>query len=325
MIGESSSSSLYIKTCPACGGEVPRAARQCTFCGYPFSEEAGKTAHIAGRGEALRGVAVGLALASALLSVGLLAGVLLPIFGVALHLFYAALTLLLVSLLAARQRYEMPTFWQNLSTLAIGALPLLGSIYVLYYAGRRLSRFPTLRRSLYGVLLVSSALLIAMHPQEVQRVVHLPQWSWPAIALSPLRDAEATSTLLPSPTPHVTQTQSTPSMPPTATPMPAQSTPTATSPLASCLRWDAVTLDRVGEYLCVYGDYLRTYVKEDGVYVLAFSDQPGSFQIWSFPKSFEAYLANISSTCVVVQGWLQTSGVRPIIILKTTDTLVACP
>jgi hypothetical protein len=108
----------------------------------------------------------------------------------------------------------------------------------------------------------------------------------------------------------------------TATRNPPSPTPTALP--SACPDWSEVTLDDVGKELCVQGEYSQTSLRTDGTYVMVFSQDPGVFQVWSFPKSFEYYLKGSESTCVVVRGRVNTSGVRPIIILGAHGVMEAC-
>ena len=85
-----------------------------------------------------------------------------------------------------------------------------------------------------------------------------------------------------------------------------------------------VTVDHVSQKGCVYGEYERLYQKDDQTYVMTFGEGEGSFQLWSWPKPMERYLPEGGGRCVVARGWIKTSGVRPIIILRTADTLESC-
>lgn len=115
----------------------------------------------------------------------------------------------------------------------------------------------------------------------------------------------------------------------TSTPVPTATLtePTATQPavLSDCLVWSNVTLDHLNQKICVQGDYISTYQRDDGTYVMVFSEEPGTFQVWSYPKAFEWYMQGSDSNCVVAHGWIQTSGVRPMIMLGSKGTLEVCP
>jgi hypothetical protein len=95
--------------------------------------------------------------------------------------------------------------------------------------------------------------------------------------------------------------------------------------LAGCLQWATVTQEIVGQNVCVYGEYLSISQKQDNAYVMSFSDQPGTFQVWSYPKPFDPYLPKNGDRCVVIRGWMKTSGVRPIMILGAQGKLESCP
>lgn len=110
---------------------------------------------------------------------------------------------------------------------------------------------------------------------------------------------------------------------PTVTPPPATATVTPSS--NGCLNWSEVRMEDVNRKICVEGEFIRHFQREDGTYVMLFSEDAGTFQVWSFPKPFEWYLKGKDKNCVIVEGWVQTSGVRPIIILGSKGTLEACP
>jgi hypothetical protein len=114
---------------------------------------------------------------------------------------------------------------------------------------------------------------------------------------------------------------------PSLTPTQPQPTPSATlaAAIPECAEWSQVTLDQLDQKMCVFGEYVRQYQRDDGTYVMVFSEDPGTFQVWSYPKAFEWYLKGVDSTCVMARGWIQTSGVRPIIILGSKGTLEPCP
>jgi len=102
-------------------------------------------------------------------------------------------------------------------------------------------------------------------------------------------------------------------------------TPTQPAAIQDCLEWSSVTLDHLGQQICVQGKYSKQFKRDDGTYVMTFSDEPGAFQLWSYPKPFDWYTQESDSACVVARGWVQTSGVRPIIILGSKGTMEACP
>ncbi len=105
----------------------------------------------------------------------------------------------------------------------------------------------------------------------------------------------------------------------------AAATPTIRIAAPGCIFWDEVEAQQVGKEVCVQGEYLRTFEREDGTIVMAFSEAPGSFQVWTTGKSFERSLEGIQGNCVMARGWLMTSGVRPMIILGKNHKLEACP
>ncbi|MCC7128978.1 MAG: hypothetical protein IT297_01135 [Anaerolineae bacterium] len=102
-------------------------------------------------------------------------------------------------------------------------------------------------------------------------------------------------------------------------------TPTESAAIPDCLEWSSVTLDHLDQQICVQGEYIQQFKRGDGTFVMVFSDDPGTFQIWSYPKPFDWYTQESDAPCVVAHGWVQTSGVRPIIILGSRGTMEACP
>jgi hypothetical protein len=80
----------------------------------------------------------------------------------------------------------------------------------------------------------------------------------------------------------------------------------------------------LSEQHCVYGEYLEYYQRSDDTWVLVFSEDPGSFQVWSNPRPMDYYLQTIGDRCVMVTGNLQSNGVRPFIILGSRGLLKGC-
>jgi hypothetical protein len=133
----------------------------------------------------------------------------------------------------------------------------------------------------------------------------------------------------PTPTATFTQT-SAPSPEPTLTPAPTSTVTATTTPVQSSakngwLDWSQVTMQKVGESLCVQGKPLRNYRRKDGTRVMVFSEDPGAFQVWANSKPFEWYLKDPAADCVQACGWVLTSGVRPIILLDQGGRLDPCP
>lgn len=112
---------------------------------------------------------------------------------------------------------------------------------------------------------------------------------------------------------------------PSPQPAEADNTPGKTAISAGCTDWSQVSLKDLNKNMCIQGDYLQTYQRDDGAWVMTFSDEPGTFQVWSSAKSFDNYLKSSTSHCVRVQGWIMTSGVRPMIILSPACKLEPCP
>jgi MFS family permease len=230
---------------------------------------------------------------------------------------YALTASLLLGWLAARGRYWSPSTRQYLMTMLIALIPVIGTAYAAFFAGLYIAQRRGLRLSFYFTLLLSLGLLIFWQ-------VRMEGYELPAYLAVFRLPVTPTPTALPTSTAVVTPlTSPTPSS--TATFAPTF-TPTVTSlPRSDCLPWYQVTMDLVGQEACIYGDYVNIAQKEDKTYVLSFSDEPGTFQVWSYPKPFEPYLAGEIQRCVQVEGWVKTSGVRPIIIIGSEGRIKSCP
>ena len=105
-------------------------------------------------------------------------------------------------------------------------------------------------------------------------------------------------------------------------------TPQTLSTPSDCTHWSKVTLEDVGKNMCVYGEYLRVdedYRTGDTKSVLVFSDDPGTFQIWSSTKPLWAHMPDgEASKCIMFTGYIEFTGVRPVIILQSLDRLLSC-
>jgi hypothetical protein len=100
--------------------------------------------------------------------------------------------------------------------------------------------------------------------------------------------------------------------------------PTLTPTRPECIGWQEVTLNDVDSTLCVQGEYQREYLRDDGTYVMVFSEEVGSFQIWAYGKPFSWYLQGVETQCVVARGKIYTSGVRPIMIFGRIGQMESC-
>ena len=232
---------------------------------------------------------------------------------------YALLSSLLLGWLGARGRYILPSLRQYLISMWIALIPVLGTAYTAYYAGRYVAEQRGLRIAVYLCTVLSLGLFIFW--KEVQGAYDLGE----LLALLK-RSASPTSTAVALSSPTAKPTSS-PRLLPSSTisPMPTAIVSTEESPLGDCLHWSEVTIELVGENICIYGDYLDISQKQDQTYVLSFSDEPGKFQVWSYPKPFVPYLPQDGSRCVVVRGWIKTSGVRPIVIIGAQGKIEPCP
>lgn len=97
-------------------------------------------------------------------------------------------------------------------------------------------------------------------------------------------------------------------------------TPSPT-PDSSCRLWSEVTLEHVGQTLCVYGVILRRYSTDDLPYVVIFSEEPGTF---IFIDRTTGYTQFRPGMCVQATGTVESRArTRPAI--DTAGTLTACP
>jgi len=248
---------------------------------------------------------------------------------------FLLLASLLLGFLAARGRYTFPNLRQYLVSIIIALVPLIGTIYSAIFAARYAAYQRALRLFLLIVLMLSLllALLLGTNLGErfnlgglTARLQRSPtaEATTEAASTQPVATAESTAGgSRPSPSPNPTagaeaESPATEAAQPSATPRPAL-------PSDECLPWDQVTMDMVGQKMCIYGDYLEYYQKDDGSWVLVFSQDPGTFQVWaSRDRPMELLVPRDGSTCVEVRGWLRTSGIRPIMLIAPID-IVPCP
>jgi hypothetical protein len=231
---------------------------------------------------------------------------------------YLGVVTLLLAAVAADGRYGTPTIGHYLLTFVIVAVPVVGTLYGVYYAARSLARSRRARLALYILLLGMVAFTFQYYGGIERLQARLPFGSPGTEAQAVDVAVQATPTERPTPSPS-------PKPRDTATPSPTEeNTAPAAVSVPDCLLWSQVTAEHVGQKLCVYGEYETIFQKADQAYVMSFGEQAGAFQIWSGPKPMENHLPEGGGRCVVARGWIMTSGVRPILILKTADTLDAC-
>jgi hypothetical protein len=231
---------------------------------------------------------------------------------------FAFFSSLFIGWLGTRGRYIMPTRKQYLVTMFISLIPVVGTAYCLFFTGRYFTEHRVLRIIAYLYLVSSAALLLFWMIYQGKYDLG-KQLGFFKRSVSPTPTIQSIVTKTPIRTPsaiiHTSPTSS-----------PTSVLATIENPaLAGCLHWSSVTVDIVGQNVCVYGEYMSISQKQDQSYVLTFSDEPGTFQVWSYPRPFEPYLPENGDRCVVIRGWLKTSGVRPIIILGTLGKMEPCP
>ncbi len=307
-----------LKPCPYCGARVPEKAIYCSECKTNLLAEFSGMKRELGNPPSLGET---LAAMAALLLFLFLAGItILEVnkqFPYAAYIYFGVVTFLL-AIVAAQGRYGTPAIGHYLLTFVIVAVPVVGTVYGVYYAARSLARSRGARFALYFLLLGMAAVIFLYYGGVELLRARLPFAS--AGAEIPAVEAAAQPTATERPTPSLSPTPR-----PTATPLPTVETPEpAVVSVPDCLHWSEVTDEHVGQKLCVYGEYESIFQKADQAYVMSFSEQAGAFQIWSWPKPMENYLPEGGGRCVVARGWIKTSGVRPILILMRIDTLEAC-
>jgi hypothetical protein len=235
-----------------------------------------------------------------------------PVFPYAEYLYpFSAVTIL--SFFGARGKFESPTIIQFLIIFAISLVPIFGTLYVAFYAGICISKSHKL---IYTIISLFVLIIIVFLLREVNLNTLSSLFTSKVVSTSAptpsMKTATSTSVILNTATSEsITQTQ--------------QATPTAEDIRTDCVLWSEVTLNQVGEIICVYGDYLEIIERDDGTHVMTFSIEAGSFNIWSNPKPMWWYLENIQGACIIVQGEIISSGVRPVILLGSQDTMEACP
>jgi hypothetical protein len=119
------------------------------------------------------------------------------------------------------------------------------------------------------------------------------------VATTPTSAPAATAPLLPGP-----------SSTPEPTSAVLEPTPTAEA-TADCLLWDQVTVDHMGQTVCVYGEVKRRYTDADFAIVVIFSEEPGAFIVVDRGMPHPEVDPGV---CVMVIGEVEVmSRVRPFI------------
>lgn len=101
---------------------------------------------------------------------------------------------------------------------------------------------------------------------------------------------------------------------PSSTPPPSELAAEVTPTLAAeadCLHWDQVTVDHIGQTLCVYGEVKRRYTDADFALVVIFSEEPGAFIVVDREVQHPEVDPGV---CIMVIGEVEVmSRVRPFI------------
>jgi hypothetical protein len=303
--------------CPHCGVEIQEGATICWICQrrqiFQDDDYEAKSKSMINRS------AIGsMFLAILMLLAFGLTGYVLFDWNMKVAGLFALFFSLFIGWLGTRGRYIMPTMRQYLITMFISLIPVLGTAYGLFFTGRYLTEYRILRYIAYLCLISSVALLIYWKVYQGEYNFRNP-FSFLKLSISSTPTRRSSDT----PTPPTTSS-ATPHVSPTS--IPSQVAATGENPaLAGCIPWSSVTMEIVGQNVCIFGDYQSISQKQDSTYVLNFSDEAGAFQVWSYPKPFEPYLPKDGKQCVVVRGWMKTSGIRPIMIIGAQGKLEPCP
>ena len=226
---------------------------------------------------------------------------------------YAIIAIIVLSVFGARGRYDYPSPLQYLLTLGITLIPIAGTLYVAYFAGVNIARYRILTYSLSSMLLLIT-LLIVLREVDIESLNRFTQ-NLEGVTTTP--KANSTPSIIGTPTERAKSS-------PTNTVL-ASPTVTSSSAPENCTLWSDITIENVGQEICIYGEYQEIYERDDGTHVMIFADEPGSFNIWSNPKPMWWYLNSIDGTCIMIKGEVMTSGVRPMILLGSRDILEPCP
>jgi hypothetical protein len=120
------------------------------------------------------------------------------------------------------------------------------------------------------------------------------------ISSAPPAAARPTNTTAASPSPQQAQDA-------TSSPAPTYSgTPGVLLPVTpsgpECVSWEEITLDMVGQTVCVYGELRRWFQVPDIPYVAIFSEEPGTF---AFVDREQTYPQFRPGTCITAEGVLE--------------------
>jgi len=303
--------------CPYCGVEVQEGATICWVCQrrqvYDINDKKNESKLTSGPSPFFS-----LVIAILLLLALVLSGLLIYAQSPEISAVFALIFSLLLGWMGARGCYSTPTLRQYLVTMLISLVPVLGTAYVAFFTGKYLAENRILRISFYLVVFLGILLFLLwtikngeLTPENLMAIFNRTSTSIPT----------AQSSHIQSSTPIITATLH----PTTSTSIPIVDETSLPPGLEDCILWSSVSMDLVGKNLCVYGDYSTIGQKQDQAYVLSFSDEPGTFQVWSYPKPIEPYLSKDGSRCVVIRGWIITSGVRPVIVIGPQGKLEPCP
>jgi len=115
----------------------------------------------------------------------------------------------------------------------------------------------------------------------------------------------------------------TPTRAPTSTEMP---TPAPTSTITpterpACLNALDVTVENIGETICVEGTVTKAYFQEPAFYII-FGNASDAFYMFSYDRRFDSL---VPGDCVRITGKIQSLKNDPIIVITARDILETCP
>jgi hypothetical protein len=85
----------------------------------------------------------------------------------------------------------------------------------------------------------------------------------------------------------------------------------------SCTRWDKISMNDVGKFMCVYGTVISTDETSHGFYMM-FSNSTNRFHFVSFDYIF----FDIENNCVVAEGFIKHANLVPLLVVE--DELYKC-
>jgi hypothetical protein len=198
----------------------------------------------------------------------------------------------MVSAALPRQRLMAP-----LSQPALTKLVILAGILLLF-AGAIFAFFGPLAPQVESFLLAIASTKIPTEPAPISIVIESPE--------------------LPSATPAPTYTTTPrPAATLTAIIIPASPTPEG----SACLPVESVTLEQVGETVCITGTVIRSYEK-DNIFFIIFAEKPDAFYMLSYDQVWSPAKPGV---CVIATGEIKQLVGKPVMVFGYQNELEVCP